>query len=224
MENPRPQLFFALETRRNQSIGPLIRCASAFGVQSLIVVGSKHFSAHGSHGSLRRMNVMHFYYWRDCKAYLQSIFPSIVFAVISQNSNPCGGLESVSTDSVVYTSDFLCLIAQPDVRVPLSEEQCEIADFSMHVRVPNIIYESQLHWSTKISLALQSFGLQKHFSTTSHEGFKFYVTASEESRPERLRGYLSSTVESISLLASEVDAEVDENENDDNPIGSLFET
>jgi hypothetical protein len=192
-----PVLFLALETKRNQSIGPIIRCASAFGVETLIVVGSNHFSSHGSHGSLRRMNVLHFFYWADCKRYLSSKYPSISFASLSPSSEPCLTKSMVAVDTAVFSTSALCLLVQPDIRVPLSEDQLSVSDYCLYVRVPSKLLEAHLHWHTKISLAMQAFGLQKGFTTSIHEGFKFSVATTEESR-RTVQSFASPSTEGAS--------------------------
>lgn len=214
---PRPKLFIAVEARRNQPLGTLIRCATAFGISSLIVVGSKHFSTHGSHGSHRRMGVLHFFYWSDCIAYLRETYPSIQFGGITSSSDPIGNgsIPAISTDRIIYTTDYVCLVTQSDVRLNLTPEQIAFLDFSLYVRVPHKVLEPHLHWMTKLSIVFRTFGEQKGFSTTSHEGQKFSVVGLQEGSTASIKTFSSTanlqpTIEDQNLTQDDVN---NENEN-----------
>jgi hypothetical protein len=58
--------ILAVETTRHKNVGTLLRCASAFGARCVVIVGSPQYSTHGAHGAQTHVEVVHFYYWREC--------------------------------------------------------------------------------------------------------------------------------------------------------------
>lgn len=73
--NDVPVFVLAIETARRKSIGPVLRCAAAFGVSGtsymsikicclsslaleIYIVGSNHYSTHGAHGAQNHLQVL----------------------------------------------------------------------------------------------------------------------------------------------------------------------
>lgn len=48
----------ALEISRFQCIGPLIRCAVAFGAKMIIIIGSNKYTTFGCHGSNKHIGIV----------------------------------------------------------------------------------------------------------------------------------------------------------------------
>lgn len=57
------QSFMVLETKPKQNIGTVLRCAVAFGVNTIVIIGSPKFGTHAAHGAQKFIPVLHFYYW-----------------------------------------------------------------------------------------------------------------------------------------------------------------
>lgn len=55
--------FLVIEIKPKQNIGTILRCAVAFGIDALVVIGSHKFGTHGAHGAQKFIPVLHFYYW-----------------------------------------------------------------------------------------------------------------------------------------------------------------
>ena len=64
-------LVLCVETHRNKSIGTLMRCAVAFGASIIVIVGSPKFSTHGAYEAKKFIRVIHFFYWKDCIAFVK---------------------------------------------------------------------------------------------------------------------------------------------------------
>jgi coenzyme F420-reducing hydrogenase delta subunit len=60
---PVSMTYMVIETKCKQNIGTVVRCAVAFGIDTLVVIGSHKFGTHGAHGSQKFIRVMHFFYW-----------------------------------------------------------------------------------------------------------------------------------------------------------------
>jgi hypothetical protein len=219
-------LFLAVETRRNQPLGTLIRCASAFGVTALVVIGSKHFSTHGSHGSHRRMNVLHFYYWSDCVEHMRKMYPDIVFGAITPTSDSLGSknVPAYATDEIVYRSNCVCLVAQSDVRMELTTEQINIVNFSVYVRLPHKVLEPHLHWMTKLSLVFQTFGRQKRFGLTDYTGQKFSVTELQEGSTASIQTFPSTRIVDNPVASGDNNEGNSIDDDEDCGMGDLFST
>ena len=65
-------LIMAVECHKRRNIGPLIRCATVWGVKTLVVVGSKQFGTHGAHGSNLRLRTLYFDTWSEAFIYLKA--------------------------------------------------------------------------------------------------------------------------------------------------------
>lgn len=148
-------IILAVETHRHKSIGTYLRCASAFGADTVIVVGSPMYSTHGAHGAQNHVDIVHFYYWKDCIEFcrerdckLYAVSPSIL------EDNTCKQ-RSVSVDTFKFDVPNACfIIGQKD---GLTTEQMEISDAILHVEVPLSDYASKIVYDSKLAICLQQF-------------------------------------------------------------------
>jgi len=66
-----PMYLVVHNQNKKQNIGTLARCATAFGVEEVILVGSNKYSTHGSHGASDHVAFRHFATLEACKEWLR---------------------------------------------------------------------------------------------------------------------------------------------------------
>lgn len=178
------EFMVAVETRRKQGVGTLVRCATAMGAKNLIVVGSPVYSFHGAHGADRHLPVLHFYYWADCMQYLSQIGYNQICGIsttapsASTRSDLMNGQEEtpptpyVPLESAVFNKKVCFLVGEESGRGPLSAEQLRFCSSVIWIRLPDQSLEHLLHWDAKITLCLQQFAISHDFDKTSFTGAK----------------------------------------------------
>jgi hypothetical protein len=228
------KLFVAVEARRNQSIGTLIRCASAFGATSIIIVGSDKFSTHGSHQSHKKIQLVHSYIWEDCISYLKNIDSTIQFVACSpskindvpisissysSHSQQSRLVSSVSTDDISYSSSVCFIVA--DSKLGLREEILQFCEAIVWIRLPNQSKEHLLHFDTKLSLIFQSYAMNMHFPSTGYGGTKFDILESnDEFRPIFVSPPVNPSIQVTANIAKDNDDIHNQNEMEDG--GSFY--
>lgn len=165
-------MILAVETFRHKSIGTLLRCASAFGASCIIVVGSPQYSTHGAHGAQNHIDVIHFYYWKECLEYCRergyavySISPSRLAA---ETLGVPSGSKSVDTHDFQNTSS--CFIVGE--REGLTTEQLSISDVVFHVDIPCMQFEDKVVYDSKVAICLQQYASTADLAPRSHENEK----------------------------------------------------
>jgi len=182
----------AVETHRHKSIGPILRCAAAFGVTELYIVGSNQYSTHGAHGAQNHLQVWHFFYWNECLDFIKSRYNDNIgiysisplrlciestenvdgietLQSIQSNFQRNTNLESITSTSVAH-ADFsshlnACfIIGEKD---GLSLEQLSICDKVLHVEFKGMTSGSEvlIGYDSKISICLQQFCVHKSLSS-----------------------------------------------------------
>lgn len=206
--------YVAVEIRKGQSIGTLIRCATAFGARALIIIGSKSFSTHGSHGSHRRLKIIHYYYWSELMEQMKVRDPSIRIIGISPSAPLTVEHNFQTTDSISHTSN--CCFIVPDLKMGFTDEQRAFCDSYVYVKVPNQNREMLLHWNTKVSLALQSFASTKGLIQTAYHGNKYDVVERLDAGKTWFENELPGSSDPIDAIDTE------DFEDTSASIGSLF--
>lgn len=68
-----PRIFLLLENpKKSNNLGPILRCAAAFAVTQVVLVGYDKCNTEGSHGASKHVDVVAFPVWEQAVAYLQS--------------------------------------------------------------------------------------------------------------------------------------------------------
>ena len=68
-----PQIFLLLENpHRSNDLGPILRCASAFGIQTIVAVGYEKCAVEGSHGASKHVQIIAFPTAEQAIAFLQT--------------------------------------------------------------------------------------------------------------------------------------------------------
>lgn len=164
-------MILAVETHRHKSIGTLLRCASAFGASCIVVVGSPQYSTHGAHGAQNHIEVIHFYYWRECidfcrkrKCEIYSISPTRICPGMSDLI-----VSTVSVDSFTFNAASCFIVGE---RYGLTAEQLSISDVVFHVEVPCMDFEDQVVYDSKVAICLQQYAATAGLIPRSHENEK----------------------------------------------------
>ena len=190
------EVILAVETYRHRSIGSFLRCASAFGSTTIIVVGSPEISTHGAHGAQNYVSIIHFYYWNDCVSYCRQR-ECMMYAVSPQpicqssceldscnhyipsphrsnNLSASSALTFLSTsvDDFDFRTDSksACFIVGNDGG--LSTELFLIADRLFHVEVPLIIPHSQVLYDAKLAICMQKYATEVGLPERRRDGEK----------------------------------------------------
>jgi hypothetical protein len=93
---------------KSNNLGPILRCASAFAIHQIILIGSEKCTTRGSHGSSKHLNIKAFANWQNAVSYLKnecgvvSIVGVLGDVSVMNNSNSnCNGSNVVSSGGLV---------------------------------------------------------------------------------------------------------------------------
>lgn len=170
--------FVCTEVNRKQCIGTILRCATAFGVAEAAVIGTKHYSTHGSHGAHRRTLVRQFYRFSQCVRHFQSLYfdLQVVGVVFRRSCKSVSTLDSTRLlpfENVAFTSPTLMVLA--DAETGLNAEQLSVCSIVVFVPVPDPNLENRLHRDIKLSLVLQKVAVDLGCLPVESTSSKFLV-------------------------------------------------
>ena len=185
-DNSRSNIFFvALEIYRRRNIGTIIRCAVAFGAKAILVVGSPVFSTHGSHGAHKHIEILHFYYWNELRAYVRSL-DCCIYGVTSDVNH----LNSTSIENISFHSSAVFIIGGK--QDALSEEQVSICDVLISVPFPcPPSLSARVNYDVRISLCLHRYVISMQYQETQIIGEKFCML---DLNPRRQPSYTTVVV------------------------------
>jgi hypothetical protein len=67
-----PRIFLLIENpKKSNNLGPILRCAAAFAVTQVILVGYDKCNTEGSHGASKHVDIVAFPVWNQAVAYLR---------------------------------------------------------------------------------------------------------------------------------------------------------
>lgn len=178
------QVIVAVETYRHKSIGSLIRCASAFGASELIIVGSPKYSTHGAHGAQKYMDIIHFYYWSDCYAYVKQKSCDTVGILSKRKQLESKNATIEDINGFQITNQSVCLIVgERDI---LSDDQIRFCDVFTYVKIENEDNEELLSYESKVAICLQTLAIKFEFEPISFENEKHELGKLEYSKTSKL--------------------------------------
>jgi hypothetical protein len=178
-------LIIAIETHRHKSIGTYLRCASAFGATTVIVVGSPVYATHGAHGAQNHVQVTHFYYWNECVAYCRELGCNIyaisptAFGSVSETS------KSASIDTYEFAGQNACFIVGE--KDGLTAEQMQVSDAVLHVDVPFAPYADKVVYDSKVAICLQQFAVASNMEPRGFENEKHVLGEVNFRRPKTVK-------------------------------------
>jgi len=167
-------MYLVIESSRNQNIGTTLRCAVAFGAKALILVGSEKISTHGAHGSQHHINILHFFYWRECEVYLRSQKCTIKTIVPPSDTDTFAHVADARAET--YCSSCAFILAS---KAGISKEQAEICDGFVSIFYPVRAFDRDVHYDVTISITLQHFASAMKFCERRFEGEKFCIEKSK---------------------------------------------
>ena len=161
-------LYIAIETQRKDNIGTILRCATAFGAQALIIVGSNKVGTHGAHGAQNRIRIIHFYYWSDAVVFLKAQNCSLHTLLSRPAEHAC-----VDIADTVLTNNFALLIR---ARGEATEEMRNIADHCIYVKFPGDDRAAEkVKMEVKLSICLHQYRFSQPAVENTFSGEKFDV-------------------------------------------------
>lgn len=190
-------LVLCVETHRNKSIGTLMRCAVAFGASLIVIVGSPKFSTHGAYEAKKFIRVIHFFYWKDCVAFVKNrgfsvygISPralGIRAHADSVNAEEVGAslVSSVAVEDMVFDKTFVAFIVGE--KEGLTAEQESLCDTVLHVGFPQPELEEFVHYDSKIAICFSHHASSAGFSQRSRQGEKFTLREQNSSHSDGLK-------------------------------------
>lgn len=176
-------LILAVESHRHKSIGTYLRCASAFGAQTIAVVGSTQFSTHGAHGAQNHVQIVHFYYWSECVEFCRSQ-GCAVFAI-----SPCAVVQnetiSQSIDQYKFRTQSACFIVADNDG--LTREHLDAADEILHVDIPEASFADKVMYDAKVAICLHQFAVAAGMEARKFENEKHELGQRDFRRPKTIK-------------------------------------
>lgn len=176
-------LILAVESHRHKSIGTYLRCASAFGAQTIAVVGSTQFSTHGAHGAQNHVQVVHFYYWSECFEFCRSQ-GCVVFA-ISPSAVVRNETVSQSADQYQFSTQSACFVVADNDG--LTNEHLDAADVILHVDVPEPSFADKVMYDAKVAICLHQFATAAGMEARKFENEKHELGQRDFRRPKTIK-------------------------------------
>ena len=181
-QNEVMDLIVCVETHRNKSIGTLMRCAVAFGASIIIIVGSPKFSTHGAYEAKKFIQVIHFFYWRDCVEFVKSkgfsvygISPRCLAIYVNSGTANCNEdtekAVSVAADRAVFNKRQIAFIVGE--KEGLTDEQISVCDIVLHVGFPHMELQEFVHYDSKIAICFHHHANSAGFAQRSRQGEKY---------------------------------------------------
>ncbi len=180
------EFFVAIETKRKQPLGTLIRCSVAFGASGLYIIGSSDISTHGSHGAARHLQISHFFYWQELIDKIREEYQVVGISPTSQ-------VNGISSEMVfpldrVSLSKKVCFIVGKE-REGLSQEQISLCNAVVYIPCPIQSLENLVHIDAKISLCFQRFATVNNLNKTMFEGSKHIISSEGRSIDEAAQSF-----------------------------------
>jgi len=157
---------------KKHNIGTLARCATAFGVTSVLLVGSRQFNAFGAHGSAEHVDFKHFPTLQACRQWLKEEKDCQIIGV-----EICDGAKSVAGHPFSGPTAFLL----GNEGQGMSENQMAVCDSFVYIPQygPGT---ASLNVACAASIVLHQFAVWAGYQERERQGFKFVVAE----RPMRL--------------------------------------
>ncbi|CAM9225885.1 unnamed protein product [Choristocarpus tenellus] len=188
--SPRPSLYLALSnpsTRNN--LGNLIRCAAAFAVEEICVVGANKWSTHGAHGAHKHVRYTTFHDWTSAGAYLRGQKGCDLCGIVSPPPRAPLRPAAMGVDG---ENDVVCTAQVPKPvhtrpfhrstafivghKNELEKEVIEICDYMVYV-AQVLDVPMRLDAPISVSIALHHFTAWAQYEERQFSGEKFLVEA-----------------------------------------------
>lgn len=183
---------------KKHNVGTLARCATAFGVKAVLLVGSRQYNAFGAHGSAEHVEFRHFNTLADCRKWLKEEKGAQIIGV-----EICQGAQRVQSHPFTGNTAFLL----GNEGQGMNQNQMDVCDSFVYIpqHGPGT---ASLNVACAAAIVLHQFATWADYQERERSGFKFVVGE----RPQRThtRGTVPLTAEELDekrRLRSQVDAE-----------------
>jgi len=158
------ELVVAIEcsssVRRN--VGTLIRCSAALGARTLLIIGNRRISTHGSHGAQTRVKLLHFFDWNEALAYLRQQAERVVLYGVSKSQSSSSqevsgfkfteaACEDSRTTIVVFVVGNREWLISEDIRSQLDAE--------LHLSLPQPSLAHRFPYESVLTICLHCFAM-----------------------------------------------------------------
>eukprot|EP00890_Picochlorum_soloecismus_P001974 jgi/Picsp_1/2778/NSC_01005-R1_obp33pep like protein len=184
-----PECFLILyNVSKKHNIGTIARCATAFNVTAICLVGSRHFNTFGSHGSDAFVNMKHFGTLEECCETLKEKYGCRIVGIEIDDS-------AVAVHTNPFTGPTAFMVGNEGQG--LNEKQMKLCDCFVYIPQygPGT---ASLNVAVATSIVLHHYALWANYAERSRHGQKFDV----EERPQRMsaRGTVPYTEQELDEL------------------------
>mmetsp|Transcript_33666 Transcript_33666/g.95249 ORF Transcript_33666/g.95249 Transcript_33666/m.95249 type:complete len:227 (-) Transcript_33666:964-1644(-) len=170
---------------KKHNVGTLARCATAFGVEEVLLVGSRQFNAFGAHGASDHVKFRHFPRLQDCRKWLKEEQGCRILGV-----EICEGAMPIQEHPFEGPTAFIL----GNEGQGMNQNQMDICDGFVYIPQygPGT---ASLNVACAASIVLHHFSVWAGMEEREREGFKFVV----DDRPMRTapRGCVPLTEEEL---------------------------
>lgn len=178
---------------KKHNIGTILRCATAFNVESVCLVGSRQFNSFGSHGSDAHVHMLHFETLEVCCQELKDRYG--VSEILGIEIDDC----AVAVESHPFTGNTAFMLGNEGQG--LNEKQMRLCD--RFVYIPQYgVGTASLNVAVATSIVLHHFALWAGYPERSRTGQKYDVAETKGPRTAP-RGMVPYTEEELVVLREE---------------------
>ena len=210
-----PRLYLLLENpRKSNNLGPILRCAAAFGITQVVAVGFDKCSTEGSHGAAKHVAIVAFPTVEQAVSYLRSqgcssligllggvadAYDSDGYSVHKEEERiqvavqPPEALSAKKRSFPIHVHPFVegncCFVISKNWNgLPISlANQCDFYAHIPHVEiaVEGTLGSRLLDTASCLSIALHHFAAWAKYDERDFQGHKFEVGGRERSNHEK---------------------------------------
>ena len=198
---PPPKLYLLLENpRKSNNLGPVLRCAAAFGISQIVAVGFDKCSTQGSHGAAKHVSMIAFPTVEQAVAYLRGqeeckslvglmggvpdAYDHIGYSVLEQDETFYVAPGVYNETTTIYRSypihsrpfvEGNCCFVIGKLSRGLPSSLAKHCDFFIHVPHVNVIEEDTrlLDVPSCLSISLHHFTSWAQYDKRDFQGHKY---------------------------------------------------
>jgi tRNA C32,U32 (ribose-2'-O)-methylase TrmJ len=171
-----PKCFLIVHNiSKKHNIGTLARCAVAFNVAEMCLVGSKHYNTFGSHGSFDYVPLKHFETLAKVREYLKEEHQCVIFGIEIIEG-------ALAVQDKPFTGNTAFILGNEGQG--LSKQQMAICD--KYVYIPQYGNgTASLNVTVAGSIILHNFCLWAGYQESEREGYKYVLGERPQRRTKR---------------------------------------
>mmetsp|Transcript_9299 Transcript_9299/g.18484 ORF Transcript_9299/g.18484 Transcript_9299/m.18484 type:complete len:213 (+) Transcript_9299:172-810(+) len=188
----KPECYLILfNVSKKHNIGTILRCATAFDVTTVCLVGSRNFNTFGSHGSDAYVHLRHFETLEECCRTLKEDHGCTIVGIEIDD-------EAKAIQTHPFSGNTAFMLGNEGQG--MNEKQMKLCD--SFVYIPQYgVGTASLNVAVATSIVLHHFALWAGYTERSRTQHKYDVA----DRPQRTapRGYVPYTEEELSALRAQ---------------------